>query len=201
MQLVTLLCIDRDATTAALCRHKLSNKKYDVGQLPPDIEEFADVLDPNHWVKCLVNPFFKMAHAPKSVSRLNTFDAHVLKRNCSAAVHQADKTTLVTFAAAFLPIAPHHFNIHNSCGVWCTWGTSDSSKGKYRCTVTWEREYKDVSAIIQKYTTPAELKMIQHALTTNPNEALNRANCQRDPKDLFCAGTDAYKYRCAVTVG
>jgi hypothetical protein len=75
------------------------------------------------------------------------------------------------------------------------------SKGKYRCAVTWEREYKDVSAIIQKYTTPAELKMIQHALTTNPNEALNRANCRRAPKDLFCAGTDSYKYRCAVTVG
>jgi hypothetical protein len=37
LQLVTL-CTDRDATTAALCRHKKSKAKTDVGRLPVDIE-------------------------------------------------------------------------------------------------------------------------------------------------------------------
>jgi len=200
VQLVTL-CIDRDATTAALCRHKKSERKTDVGQLPLDIEEFEIVLDLNHWVKALAKRFFQMSRAKKSVSRLDGFDAHRLKRDCSAAAHQADMSTLITFKAAFLPIAPHHFNIHVSCGDWCTNSTSESSKGKYRCAELWEKEYKAVTAVIEEFTTPKELKLIQHDLSTNPNEAMNKANCRRAPKDLFWAGTDSYKYRCAVTVG
>jgi hypothetical protein len=58
-----------------------------------------------------------------------------------------------------------------------------------------------VSEVIQKLTTPQELKLLWHAQSTNPNEALNKANCRRAPKDLFCAGSDSYKYRCAVTIG
>jgi hypothetical protein len=63
------------------------------------------------------------------------------------------------------------------------------------------KSYKAVSAVIQQFTTPKELKLVQHVLSTNPNEALNRANCRLAPKYLFCAGTDSYKYQCAVTVG
>ena len=58
VQLVTL-CIDRDATTAALCSHRKSRRQTDVGQLSPDIKEFEIVLDLIHWVRALAKRFSK----------------------------------------------------------------------------------------------------------------------------------------------
>jgi hypothetical protein len=195
------LCLDKDLSTAAICRHKKSRCKTDLGCLLLDIHEPGLVNDLNHWVKNVGGVLFGIARGPKSISRLDTFDAHRLKRNCSCAAHQGDKSTIASFQAAFVPVSLHHFNIHGECGDWCRKAVSLSSAGEYRSAKVWSKEFEQVKEIIRGYTTPDELRKIRHSITTNTNEAMNKANCRHNPKDSFLAGSDVYKYRRAVTVG
>jgi hypothetical protein len=154
-------------------------KEIDKGQLslthPPILQLAAHI----HCIWYMAGTCYLLAHAPKSKSMCSTADAERLKCNLTYGLHQYKGHDFKRFKRMLWAIFYHHFNIHDTCGEWCsllknTGNPEKLNKLHYQYKVENAKLYEQLLEIWEICCSDETLQDVHHSCHTNKCESVNQ---------------------------